>query len=269
MTTHLFRSSSPTRRQFAVRFVSAIACIVAGFTFIASPASAAAPKTAYEAVGFVTGSENTPVAVTVTAPGSSITLLPASILSEEAYSEPGYVFVGWQSHGAIYLAGTTYVVTSSVTFTAVWKKVDLLSISFNANGGSGDFLTQDVAPGTQVILPTGAPWHDQYCTFGGWTDGVNVYEGGDSYAVNVDVTLTAVCNPTDVLVVFSPGSGHGAPRRRLVKQGSVIVVPDEGSFAKTGFCFAGWRSATTTLRPGAFFIATHATTLTAQWSECT
>jgi uncharacterized repeat protein (TIGR02543 family) len=95
-----------------------------------------------------------------------------------------YSFAGWRtsSDPTVRLANSTYVITSDVTFIAVWTEI--YQLSFDANGGSGTMADLD---GPTVTIPSSTFTRSGY-TFSGWNSAAN--GSGFSLTIGQSAPLT-------------------------------------------------------------------------------
>lgn len=119
--------------------------------------------------------------------------------------KPGYEFTGWKCNGTTYQAGEPYTMPASdVTFTAQWEPT-IYTVTFNPGSAGGTTPTgsdpqpepgetfTDLQPDTQITLPANTYTADGY-VFTGWKcskDDTKLYQPGDKYTVNANVTFTA------------------------------------------------------------------------------
>lgn len=119
------------------------------------------------------------------------------VISGNTVTEPvnpgrtGFVFLGWQFNGALW--NFTSPVTSDMTLVASWEPVGSETIyhtvTFDGNGGTAGYTTQNVLEGNSVVLPTAT--RDGY-SFDGWYSGETfIGNAGDSYKIVSNITLTA------------------------------------------------------------------------------
>lgn len=132
------------------------------------------------------------------------------------YTKPtrsGYTFLGWSTSryatSADYQPGSTYTPYGNMTFYAVWKQEeDRYTISFDLQGGSGEFNPLKGKYGEAWHLPSYSPVKDGY-VFKGWAtspDGNPEYQPDDVYTIYGNATLYAVWEKksTDLPSVFFP-----------------------------------------------------------------
>ena len=83
--------------------------------------------------------------------------------------------------------------THTFTVYCIWR-INTFTVSYNANGGTGAPASQTKQYGTALTLSSTVPTLSQY-VFDGWAtspDGAVVYQPGDSYTTDADITLYAV-----------------------------------------------------------------------------
>ena len=118
------------------------------------------------------------------------------------YAKPtrsGYTFLGWSTSryaaSADYQPGQAYTPYGNMTFYAVWKQEeDRYTISFDLQGGSGEFNPLKGKYGEAWYLPNRAPYKSGYI-FKGWAtspDGNPEYQPDDVYTIYGNATLYAV-----------------------------------------------------------------------------
>lgn len=118
------------------------------------------------------------------------------------YAKPtrsGYTFLGWSTSryaaSADYQPGQAYTPYGNMTLYAVWKQEeDRYTISFDLQGGSGEFNPLKGKYGEAWYLPNRAPYKSGYI-FKGWAtspDGNPEYQPDDVYTIYGNATLYAV-----------------------------------------------------------------------------
>ena len=112
-------------------------------------------------------------------------------------SKQGFTFGGWTYSNLTYQPGNTVVVSSDMTFKALWisdtpTPVDQnVTITFNVDGGSISVSAQTVKTGTSVTLPSYNGVKEGH-RFGGWAIGMLTYQPGSSVTLSGDVTAKAI-----------------------------------------------------------------------------
>jgi uncharacterized repeat protein (TIGR02543 family) len=218
------------------------------------------------------GSGTTPASQTVIS-GSTITLPDST-----GFSKSGYILGGWNTNadgtGINYNAGSSYTVSGNVTLYAKW--LELYTITFNLNGGTGTTpAAQTAGSGFTITLPGGNGLSKSGYIFGGWntnTGGTGeTYSADSSYTVTGNITLYAKWD-TAYTVTFNINGGTGTtPAAQTVSSGSTITLPGEGGFSKNGYTLGGWNTNAdgtgTNYNAGSSYTVTGNITLYAKWNE--
>lgn len=125
-------------------------------------------------------------------------------LSSTKPTRSGYTFAGWGTSaadtGVKYAAGGQYTGNANITLYAIWTNVAKLTISYNANGGSGAPVSQTHLINTTSKISSTKPTRDKY-VFLGWstsssaTSATYIVDGqytNNSFTNGATVTLYAV-----------------------------------------------------------------------------
>lgn len=137
------------------------------------------------------------------APGSQTKFAGIALtLSSVKPTRTGYSFNNWLStQGTVYAPGGTYSTDASTTMTARWT-ANTYTISYNANGGSGEPLSQTKTYGVDLTISSVVPTRTNY-NFLGWSttswDTIALYQPGEKYTYNASATLYAVWELAHVL----------------------------------------------------------------------
>lgn len=124
----------------------------------------------------------------------------AQALTLNSFTRENYAFVNWsvmkEGSGTSYSDGQTITVTYNMTLYAQWKctnptpspaPVDSVTVTFDANGGTGEMLPLTFVPGeTQTLTANSFTKENNWFT--GWntaTDG-----SGEPYADSQEITIT-------------------------------------------------------------------------------
>ncbi len=129
-------------------------------------------------------------------------------LSTTVPTKSGYTFVGWNTSNtattSAYSAGGSITISANTTLYAIWKKT--LTISYNANGGSGAPSSQSAtiynsATSNTFTLSTTEPTRTGY-DFLGWStsssDKLAKYSAGGSITISANTTLYAIWTPLSI-----------------------------------------------------------------------
>ncbi|MCQ2354487.1 MAG: leucine-rich repeat protein [Clostridia bacterium] len=119
---------------------------------------------------------------------------------------------------------------STVTFSAVWRKntSQNCTVTFDSADGAGEMQPLTVPKGSSVTLPANVFTREKYL-FAGWAlteDGEAVYCDGDTVDVNGNLTLYAVWDSADYILLFT-SNGDGTCNVSGVRECAEerIVIP--------------------------------------------
>ena len=189
---------------------------------------------------------------------------------------PGYAFAGWFTarEGGSYVGAAyeSYAPRASITLHAQWTaQVYQVTVKFNSNGGSPQYLDKTVNAGAGIELPASTVRPGM--TLAGWftqaQGGVKVGNGGDPYRPYENITLYAQWETAAITIRYDTGGGEPQPPDSVAPVGDRVTLP--GNLVRPGFIFEGWYTAKTggTRIGGAgdTFAPNTSGTLYAQWSE--
>ncbi|MBQ6593859.1 InlB B-repeat-containing protein [Candidatus Saccharibacteria bacterium] len=192
------------------------------------------------------------------------------------FTRSGYVISGWQVHGTSTIVSANTAIRMpdyDVQYDAVWTEA--VTISFNANGGTGTMLPVSVAKGT-TAGPFASGFTRAGYQFTGWgrnrTSGVD-YSSTRSFTANNNLTLYAIWQPVEVAktytIYFNANGGTGNIPPITATAGS-MVGPFSSGFTRAGYQLAGWstsRTGSVTYGINSSFTVTRDRTLYAVWKE--
>ena len=194
-------------------------------------------------------------------------------LSSTKPTRTGYSFVSWNTKadgsGTSYASGASYTANAAVTLYAVWK-INTYTVSYNANGGSGQPSSQTKTYGKALTLSSTKPTRTGY-TFVSWNtkaDGTGTsYAPGSSYTGNAAVTLYAIWKINTYTVTYNANGGTlGSVKTQTKTYGTALKLT--GTATRTDYTFKGWAtsaSGSVVYASGANYTANAAVTLYAVW----
>ena len=229
--------------------------------------------------------------VSFDANGGTGEMSPVTVNTEDEYTAPDCAFTApegqefdcWTNADGTetYPAGTSLgLLAGDTTLYAKWKDVEpapvtQFTVSFEANGGTGEMSPADVdadaeytVPGSTFTAPAGK-------VFDSWNtaaDGTGTkYMPQDAPAIHENMTLFAqwVAAPaTKCTVTFDANGGTGAMDVLTADLGTTVTLP-ASTFTRDGYVFAGWNTAadgtgTAIVNGGQLTLGSDAT-LYAQW----
>ena len=220
-----------------------------------------------------------PTVVTNTVSGMS-----SVMLDNNAFTNPGYEFTGWDLNGTIYQPGQTVNVAgnSSVIVAAQWSLITYThTVSYNANGGYGNMadsvVTDTVSGDSSVPLDSnGFSSASPNLVFGGWLINGGIHQSGESVLVGGNQTEIAYAQWVEVTythtIYYDANGGLGTMLPTVVTNsvaGAYNVTLDSNAYDKTGFIFTGWDVDGTVYQPGQSVAVGGDSSVTAyaQWEE--
>ena len=119
------------------------------------------------------------------------------------------------------------------------------TVTFNANGGSGEMKSQPAEEGTEITLTANAFTRTGY-TFSGWNtkdDGTGTDQADKStFKLTADTTLFANWSPNAYKVRFCDDSGNADDAIIETTYDTEFALPETTTMSKTGYNFYGWNT---------------------------
>lgn len=195
------------------------------------------------------GTVNGQQVYTVTSPETTADSYGFSYVQPDART--GYEFLGWAtSSGAsqpnVSFPYTVNASTSGKTLYAVWRPINTVQITYDANGGINPPASQELNPGSATYIAGQGAMTNGAGTFLGWSsteDGDVEFEPGDYITVNEDMTLYAVWNMPveEVTLIYDANGGTNAPSAVTVNKGENVTLKNkQGMSHPEGLEFLGW-----------------------------
>ena len=183
--------------------------------------------------------------------------------------------ISWDSSFGSYYSGAFRTLGSgSHTWTLTIPALDKVTITFNANGGSGGPSTQSVYYGTSTALSSTIPTRTGY-TFLGWSTSSTAtsasYSAGSKYSFTAATTLYAVWKIDTYAVSYNANGGSGAPSNQTKTHGTALTLSSTIP-TRNGYDFLGWATSATgsvAYQPGSTYTSNAALSLYAIWEAHT
>lgn len=128
-------------------------------------------------------------------PEGSYTLV--SLATAGFIADSGYGFKKWNVGGTEYDPGDSITLSADITVTAVWAEV--VTLTYDKNGGTGTNSSSQVAKGSTVTVADNsftAPSGKEFSKWNTKSDGTGTsYVKDDTFTINADTTLFAQWSP--------------------------------------------------------------------------
>lgn len=164
-------------------------------------------------------------------------------------SKVGYTFAGWAPEGQASYYNFSTPVTSDITLVAVWQTTQICTITFNLNGGYGDFPDITINRLEKIEEPSAKPAkagnHFKYWALS--TDLTKEYNWNN--LVSENITLIAVWENFNRVVSFNSNGGTAAPGTIILNVGDCVSdfekMLNENQPERTGYTFEFWATSPT------------------------
>ena len=169
--------------------------------------------------------------------------------------------------------GATYTVgASNIVFTAQWASAVTRTITYSTGGAFGTKPAQSpVAVGASFTVAASTGLSKTGSSFGGWSDGVRIYQPGDKYTVGAsDISLIATWIAAITrTVTFQLGDFTGTvPAPISVREGVTFIAPSGAGLVRAGSRFVFWSNGTSNYLPGGSYkMGSVDLVLTAVWRK--
>ncbi|MCR5564630.1 MAG: InlB B-repeat-containing protein, partial [Gammaproteobacteria bacterium] len=169
-------------------------------------------------------------------------------LTHNAFEKEGFFFVGWKDQdNNEYTDGESISASKNLTLTAQWYDA-VLTVSFNANGGTGTMAAQNLAVNQATDKAEGKINANVFTKvgyeFAGWAlsaTGEKAYEDKDDISIETNIELFALWKKANYTLKFNGNGGTAiSPMADIVGQiGDSANLPNN-TFQKAHFVFKGW-----------------------------
>ena len=155
-------------------------------------------------------------------------------LPQNAFKAPeGKIFQSWYYNGYYYDPGDTITVTGDSLVYATWKEkpAEIVTVSFDKNGGSGNMADQNVEKGKAYVLPECGFTAPAKQEFKAWEVNGTEYQPGTSITVNAKTSVKAIWKyktPSINVVLSDNGSITAPDSAQAGSKVTITVNPDSG-----------------------------------------
>lgn len=165
-------------------------------------------------------------------------------LNKSVFVREGYVFKGWNTRedgtGTSYSDGESISISENITLYAQWAS-NILTVTFNAEGGVGDMPVQQFIYGEEQELNENKFIKENFKFYGWLDDFGNNYNDKQKITLYNDLNLYAVWGPESYYVYFSPNGGVGDVEPQMFPVG-VSQRLNKNQFVFEGHIFTGWNT---------------------------
>ena len=199
----------------------------------------------------------------------------AQALTRNAFTYDGYTFTGWNTvqggSGASYTDGQTITATADMTLYAQWAS-NTVTVTFDANGGTGEMAPQAFTVGTAQALSTNTFTRENY-NYKNWNTAADgsgtTYENSQEITVSEGMTLYAQWEIITYTVTFESNGGTGDMPAQTFNAGESQSIATN-VFTRDNYWFVGWNTTAdgtgTSYNDRQSITVTENITLYAKWS---
>lgn len=181
-------------------------------------------------------------------------------ITNASATRTNYRFLGWattsSASSAEYSAGDRITISTNTTLYAVWKRQYIVTLRYNANGGTGapgaDTYGPSDSSSHRFTIATSTPSRTNY-RFLGWSTSASArtasYAPGDTITILTDTTLYAVWQRYYVYTLnYDANGGSGAPGAQSSGETdttSYKFTVSSTQPTRSGYTFLGWSTRNT------------------------
>ena len=195
--------------------------------------------------------------------GSEYTVLPNAFTAPDDTQE----FDTWEVNGEKVAPGTKIKADKDTVIKAVWKKIPV-TVTYNANGGSGEMKSETVDKGSEyTVLPNGFTAPDDTQEFKAWeVDGQEVAPGA-KITVKDNTVVKAVWKKIQVKVSYNANGGSGEMTGATLDKGTNYTVLPNAFKAPANKKFDTWEIDGKRVAAGTEIIVAKDTEVKALWKS--
>lgn len=192
-------------------------------------------------------------------------------LPECSFTAPkkGMAFSGWQVLSETKQPGDEIAPTEDLTVKAIWDDT-LLTVSFDANGGTGEQAAITATAEEGFYLPACTFTAPEGQDFSGWQISGNTektYAPGDLFKIDSDITLVPVWAKTTCAVTFDANGGTGEMDCKTVSVDAEFTFPKCRFIAPEGKEFSAWMIGEIAYEIGDTVTISEDTVIKAVWTD--
>ncbi len=180
----------------------------------------------------------------------------------------GKEFECWQdtSTKEFYHVGMEFFPTKDMNLFPVWKDGVIISVSFNANGGTGSMGTMDATANAPFSLPACEFTAPEGKVFDKWQINGTTYNVNETVVLNEETEVLALWKD-GIRVTYKSNGGSGDDVVIYVESGTKLTLSGNTFTAPKGKSFKRWQVNGAEYSPGAIIPIAAETEILALWKE--
>jgi len=182
--------------------------------------------------------------------------------------ELGSVFECWKdvSDNMLYQVGQVIIPQRDMHFLASWKPSEIISVSFDANGGSGNMDALPSTSSAPFILPDCVFTPPYGKVFDVWQIGEDLYSAGQTVTLYTDTQVNAIWKD-GVAITYKANGGIGDDIVIFADSEKNITLPENTFTAPANKTFKAWQINGKEYPVGKQIKITEPTEIYAVWNE--
>ena len=180
----------------------------------------------------------------------------------------GKEFAGWRntSTDEIYNVGMDIIPTKDMILSPMWIDGVIISVSFNANGGTGSMGESEATAKAPFLLPHCEFTAPEGKVFDKWQINGETYNVNETVVLEEDTEVLALWKD-GIRVAYKANGGFGDDVVTYVESGTKVVLSNNTFTAPEGKSFKKWQVNGTEYSPGASIYITAETEILALWKD--
>lgn len=176
-------------------------------------------------------------------------------------------FKAWEVDSVEVAAGKEITVTKDTVIKAIWKKIPV-TVSYDANGGSGEMKSATVDKGSEyTVLPNGFKAPDDTQEFDTWEVNGEKVAPGSKIKADKDTVIKALWKKIQVNVTYDANGGEGTMEGKTLDKGGTYKLLASTFTAPKNKEFKAWEIDGKEEAPDTEITVNKDTTVKAIWKD--
>ena len=176
-------------------------------------------------------------------------------------------FKAWEVDSEEVAAGKEITVTKDTVIKAIWKKIPV-TVSYDANGGSGEMKSATVDKGSEyTVLPNGFKAPDDTQEFDTWEVNGEKVAPGSKIKADKDTVIKALWKKIQVNVTYDANGGEGTMEGKTLDKGGTYKLLASTFTAPKNKEFKAWEIDGKEEAPDTEITVNKDTTVKAIWKD--